>query len=291
MDGIMLAMKKRGIRFFSKIKFNNTDVKRYYGKVEFLPFVRSRRDANDNILLMAHGGKHAILTTTINPSAAYDIYISSDETTAFRNDFVFAISCLTALEFGKKCVQNGAIAYLGYQVEIGSLFNSYSTSVTNLPKRVSNAIDIMIKRIFVQSLSKAYEEFLCHPISVNTLRERFSYLLERGIVEILSLTTDQIFEKFGIKIQEHHYKKYMITIVLRALSELKEISSRLVCIGEENYISPTFINHYYSSGFSKEQLLSIIETNQYYVKMNIQHQEMIRECILKGVGICQATIS
>lgn len=278
----MLVMKKRGIRFFSKIKFNNTQIKRYYGKKGFIPYVASRREKNDNILLMAHGWKDSILTTTTDPSRPYDIYISSEETSIFQNDFVFAISCLTALEFGGECVKNGAIAYLGYQVEIGRLFNCYTTSITNMPKRISNAVDIIMKRIFIQSLAKAYEEFLCHPRSVKVLRERFSYLLERSVVDLTLLTNEQIYEMYGVKILERHYQKYMVAIMLRTLSELKETTMRLVCIGESNYISPTFIRHYYLTGYSKEEMLSKLYDNESYRMLNDEYKKKLNESITEG---------
>ena len=154
----------------------------------------------------------------------YKIYISKTETHVFQNDFVFAVSCLTAHEFGQKCIDNGAISYLGYQVELGPLFSSYSTSITNLPKRVSTALDTIIKHIFVQSLSVAFQEFLCNPISVSTLKELFSYLIERRISELLTLNAEQIYSKYNIKICERDYNNYVVALVLRVLSHLNEIS-------------------------------------------------------------------
>ena len=199
----------------------------------------------------------------------------------FQNDFVFAISCLTALEFGNKCVKEGAIAYLGYQVEIGNLFNCYTTSITNLPKRISEAVDLIMKRIFVDALSKSYGEFLSRPISVNTLKERFSYLIERNVVELLTMTIDDIYTKYGVKILENHYKKYLVAVVLKVLSELKEASAKLVCIGEENYISPTFVDHYFKAGFSKERQIEEIMSNHYYQSMSSKYQAKIIEKIMK----------
>lgn len=275
-------MKKRGIRFFSKIKFNKTDVKRFYSKGDFLPYMYSRRPNYDNVLLIAHGSPNAILTTTINPNKPYNIYMSETETHVFQNDFVLAVSCLTALEFGQKCVDNGAISYLGYQVEIGPLFSSYSTSITNLPKRVSTALDTIIKHIFVQSLSVAFQEFLCDPISVSTLKERFSYLLERGISELLTLNAEQIYSKYNIKIRERDYNNYVVALVLRALSHLNEISSRLVCLGEENYISPTFVHYYFNNGKTAKEILECITHNEYYKKMSSTYQSIITKRISGG---------
>lgn len=278
----MLAMKKRGIRFFSKIQFNKTDVKRFYSKDDFLPYLSSRRANNDNVLLMAHGSSSAILTTTRNPNKPFNIYISETETHVFQNDFVFAVSCLTANEFGQKCIDNGAISYLGYQVEIGPLFSSDSTPITNLPKRVSTALDTIIKHIFVQSLSVAFQEFLCNPISVSTLRERFSYLIERGISELLILNAEQIYDKYNIKICERDYNNYVVALVLRVLSLLNEISLRLVCLGEENYISPTFVDYYFNNGKTLEEILECITNNEYYKKMNSTYQNIITKRISGG---------
>ena len=181
MDAILLCMKKRGIRFFNKIVFPSTNVLRFHAKDNFLSLLRTRHSEYDNVLLIAHGADHAILTTTTDPSRPYTTYITNKDADAFKNDFVFAVSCLTANEFGRCCVENGSIAYLGYQVELGCLFSSDPGPKSKVPGSVVESVNTLIKHIFVEELSKTYEDFLKYPISVCVLKERFAFALEKRL--------------------------------------------------------------------------------------------------------------
>lgn len=280
MDAVLLCMKKRGIRFFRKIQFPNTDVIRFHKKDNFLGLLRSRKDAYDNVLVMAHGGTSSILTTTHDISHPFEIYISLSETKAFSNNFIFAVSCLTANEFGKQCISDGAIAYLGYQVEIGALFASHSLQKSNIPKKVSTAIDTIIKRIFLDELSKSFERFLKEPISVQLLKEIFSFSLEKRISQLTEMTPDRIYEVYGIKINEHDRQKYFLTLVLNELSFLDDVSKRLVCIGDENYISASFLNHINTDGRSAPFSLTDLESNSFFKSMHHEgYKEYLRALV------------
>ena len=243
MDAIMLCMKKRGIRFFSKIKFPNTDVVTFHKKENFLGLLHRRKELSDNVLIMAHGAEHCILTTTNDPSSPFKAYITLDEICAFKNNFVFAVSCSTASIFGYRCVDEGAVAYLGYEVLIAKLFSSYPGERSCIPKRISTAVDVIVKHIFIEALSHAYEKFLTKPVTVQQLKEMFSLLLEKKIAELLDLDTTRLFSEHGIKITNRDRVNYFVKITLQVLSDLNEIDQRLVCIGNSGYISPSHINY------------------------------------------------
>lgn len=267
MDAILLCMKKSGIRFFKNIKFPNTKVTRFHAKKNFMGLLRARTRNFDNVLLMAHGSTNGILTTTLDPSHRYTTYISMEEASVFKNDFVFAVSCLTANEFGQRCVNEGAIAYLGYQVEIGCLFSSYSNDYTNVPKRINTAVDTIIKHIFIEELSRAYERFLRKPISVQVLKETFSFLLEKRIAQLLHMNVDQIYEEHNIKITKRDYQKYVVEIILRVLTYLDDIIQRLVCIGDSNYISSSYITYQKLDGVTSEMLSNELKHNRFFIAL------------------------
>ncbi len=264
MDAILLCMKKRGIRFFQKIKFQKTKVTRFHKKDNFLGLLCDREMYFDNVLLMAHGCAKGILNPTRNLSRPYEIYISLNETRNFRNDFVFAISCLTANEFGERCIEEGAIAYLGYQVEIGGLFSSESKEI---PKKIRGAVDIIIKRIFLEELSLSYEKFLTELISVQLLKEYFSFSLEKRISSIANMTPEEIYNEFDIKISDRNYQKYFVATILNTLSYLDEVSNRLICIGDSNYISSSSLISRKRNGLDSATLLNELENNQFFVKL------------------------
>lgn len=271
MDAILLCMKKRGIRFFGNIKFPTVDVLRFHEKNNFLRQLRSRYNEYDNILVMAHGANHAILTTTTDLHKHYAVYIGKEDTVAFKNDFVFAVSCLTANEFGQSCINNGSIAYLGYQCEIGCLFSCKPHAKANVPGAVITAIDTLIKHIFVEELSKAYEDFLMSPISVQVLKERFAFGYERRLAELLDMSAAEIHHRYNIKITERHHSIYMAKIVLDVLSNLNEIMSKLVCVGDENYISSSYLKFRKQAGYTASAILAELESNSYF--LHLKHEK------------------
>ncbi len=270
MDAILLCMKKRGIRFFKNIKFPDSEVIIFHKKDNFLGLLFHRKKEYDNVMVMAHGSSRGILTTTHDPSHQYEIYISLEEACAFKNDFVFAVSCSTANEFGQRCVTEGAIAYLGYQVEIGGLFSSYEKENSNIPKRINTAVDTIIKRIFVEELSRSYEKFLKEPISVQLLKEFFSFSIERRISKLLSMSSEQIYTNYNVKIPPRDYKKYVARIVLDVLSYLDEVSGKLVCLGDNNYISASYFAYRKLEGADSHNLSDELEANPFFCAL--QHE-------------------
>lgn len=270
MDAILLCMKKRGIRFFGRIKFPNTDIVRYYTKGEFLSHVRSRKFEYDNVLFMAHGAEDSIIIPVFRLQK-YIRYITEEEADAFKNDFVFAVSCSTAKQFGRKCVEKGSIAYLGYEVQLGSLFSCTNENNRTFPKHVRKSIDLIVKHIFINALSSAYEEFLRNPISVKVLRERYAFLLEQSIAELSDMTVDELHMRYNVRISDHEFNKYFVYLASMTLSYLDEILPCLVCLGDENYISPTFIKYQMEQGKDRDSLSQELQENTSFQK--IQNQQ------------------
>ena len=113
------------------------------------------------------------------------------------------------------------------------------------------------------------------------------FFLSRRLLNTISqfqttLNIEQIHAKYNIKISERNYNNYIVTLVLRVLTDLNEISSRLVCLGEENYISATFVDYYLKNGKTKAEILKCIKLNEYYQKMSATCRMKIDERISEG---------
>lgn len=207
-------------------------------------------------------------------------FVNCAKSAALENDFVFAVSCLTANEFGKCCVEKGSIAYLGYQVEIGCLFTSDPSPQSNVPDSIITAVNTLVKHIFIAELSKAYEEFLKTPISVRVLKERFAFAFEKRLAELLDMSTEQVYNKYSVKISERHYTAYAVKMILNVLAVLDDILPKLICIGDENYISSSYIRFRKEAGFSSNEISEELEANPYFQKL--AHDEYKR--YLRGIA-------
>lgn len=271
MDAILLCMKKSGILFFRRIKFPTTDVIRFHTKNNFLGLLRARHDRFDNVLIMAHGGKRGIITPSNDRDERYTIYIDENDADVFQNDFVFAVSCLTANQFGGRCVEKGTIAYLGYQVLIDCLFTAHPDSNSRIPASLVTDINTLVKHAFIEELSTAYEEFLKSPISVKILRERFAFGFEKRLSELVDMSAEQIHRQYNIKISDRLFRTFAVQMILDVMSKLNDILPKLVCIGDENYISSSYIEYRKAAGYSKEDIAEELESNPYFKA--IQHAE------------------
>lgn len=271
MDAILLCMKKSGILFFRRTKFPTTNVVRFHTKHNFLGLLGTRYDHFDNVLIMAHGGKRGILTSSHYRDEKYAIYIDENDAEAFKNDFVFAVSCLTANQFGARCVEKGTIAYLGYQVLIGCLFTAHPNSSSKVPASLVTDINTLVKHIFIEELSVAYEEFLKTPISVKVLKERFAFGFEKRLSELIDMSVEQIHQQYNIKISDRLFHIFAVQMILDVMSKLNDILPKLVCLGDENYISSSYIKYRKAAGYSKEEIAEELESNPYFKE--IKHSE------------------
>ena len=276
MDAVLLHTNKRGLRFFRKIHFQNVTVNKCRTKRDLVEKLRRNKECFANVLLVAHGCNNAILLPTPDLNRPFTVYISPNEANLFKNDFVFAISCSTANEFGLRCIEEGAIAYLGYKMNFGHLFCSYSTDCPVIPKRITTYVDIIIKKLFVKGLSQAYEEFLVNPHNVSVLRERFSYLLEKRMAELIHYSSAQIKQEYCISIPEHDFKKYFGEVVMRMISCLNNILPNLVCLGDKNYISHSYISYRKLSGYDNDAIVDELESNASFISlMNDEYKQYL----------------
>ena len=251
MELVQLCMKKRGIRFFAKIpkefenKINCSKYKCYTTKERFLAELARRENEYDMILITAHGAENKIIV----PITQYDSYrqehpersndkyrpyISLEDTRFFKNDFVFAVSCLTAQEFGPEVVKNGVIAYLGYDIIIENLFN---VSDICMSSRVRELYETVVKRIFVRELVQAVTKFLNDMQNVLMLKQLFAFRLEKSLVDFFSMSAEDVYTTYGIGINKDIWNRNRQKLQIQQLNFLGEINRHLIIIGDTKYIS------------------------------------------------------
>lgn len=251
MELIQLCMKKRGIRFFSKIpkefegKICSNKYKCYGKKERFLAELAKRENEYDIILIAAHGAEDKIIVPITeldswrleNPEKSndrYRPYIGIEDTFFFKNDFVFAVSCLTAQEFGPAIVKNGVIAYLGYDIMISHLFDVSNIQISS---RIRELYEIVIKKIFVKELVLCITRFLNDMQSVLLLKQLFALRLEKSLVNFFSMNADEVYATYGININKDIWNRNKQKLLIQQLDFLGEINKHLIIIGDPKYIS------------------------------------------------------
>ena len=100
---------------------------------------------------------------------------------------------------------------------------------------------------------------------------RFSFEVEKRLSMILEMTPKEIHERYNIKLNERHHTAYTTNLILKTIEHLDEVLPRLVCIGDENYISSTFIRFRKEEGLSGEDILRELEYNQSFI--DLQHEK------------------
>lgn len=251
MELVQLCMKKRGIRFFAKIpkEFENKIVSskyKYYATKEcFLSELARRENEYDMILITAHGAENKIIVPITQydfyrqehperSSDKYRPYISIEDTRFFKNDFVFAVSCLTAKEFGPAVVENGVIAYLGYDVIIENLFNVSNICMSS---RVRELYETVVKRIFVRELVQAISTFLNDMQNVLMLKQLFAFRLEKSLIDFFAMSAEAVYATYGIGINKDIWNRNRQKLQIQQLNFLGEINRHLIIVGDPKYIS------------------------------------------------------
>lgn len=283
MDIIHLCMKKRGIRFLYNVK---KIIPNYLGELEyinlgtkgdFLRLLNQRKTDYDIVLVTAHGANHCILTTTSDLNEPFKSYIDKSETTGFENDFIFAFSCDTANEFGLESIKNGALAYIGYEVKISSIFNVTSDEV---PKRIRKSLNVILKRIIVEELSKSLTKFAKTPMSAETLRQHFAFQVEKRLYELQDMNVQEIFQVYGVKIDKYLYRKYFAQIMINQLKDIDEINRHLVCLGDKNYFYHGFIGEMIKNGKNDSEINQLINKKNMLEKLeNVKYKDYINCCM------------
>jgi len=132
-------------------------------------------------------------------------------------------------------------------------------------------INTLVKHIFIEELSVAYEEFLKTPISVKVLKERFAFGFEKRLSELIDMSVEQIHQQYNIKISDRLFHIFAVQMILDVMSKLNDILPKLVCLGDENYISSSYIKYRKAAGYSKEEIAEELESNPYFKE--IKHSE------------------
>ena len=278
MDLLHLCMKKPGIRFLNKLEFKAPiNYIKVHIKTPFFNILNSRSSNYDVVLITAHGSKDSILTVNSRDlNNQFKRYILLEDTRYFVNDFVFAVSCDTALEFGAKSIENGAIAYLGYSMKIEKLF---SCNPKNVPKRIVYGYNLMFKKIFREVLQDNLNVFLQYPTSVTMFKERLSFSLEQRLTQLLTLDSYEIYQKYGVKITEREKNKYNAHIVMKQVEVINEIDKHFVCLGDANFFyHGTVVGMCKSLG--KDQAKKYITNLQFYNELSNQKYKQYVESLM-----------
>ena len=278
MDLLHLSMKKPGIRFLNKLEFQAPiNYVKVHVKTPFFNILDRRSSNYDVVLITAHGSKDSILTVNSRDlNNQFKRYIFLEDTRYFVNDFIFAVSCDTALEFGEKSIENGALTYLGYSMKIEKMF---SCNHKNIPKRIVHGYNIMFKKIFREALQDNLNIFLRYPTSVAMFKERLSFNIEQKLTQLFTLNPYDIHQKYGVKITEREINKYNAHIVMKQLEVINEIDKHFVCLGDANFFyHGTVVEMCKSHG--KDQTKKYISKLQFYKELSNQKYKQYVESLM-----------
>ena len=245
MEILHFYTEKKGVRFLARSRkllsesLGSEWYLPYWEKPEFLSRLMKNRDEYDVAVITAHGSEDAILMPWPEAErerhrSAYQKIMDIKDTEKFRNDFVCAIACSTALEFGPRAIENGTLAYLGYEIVIQPLFQ---VSDLGISKKVRETCEMVMKKAFVEEFADAFQCFIREFQSVKVFRQNFSFRLEKRLIRFFRMGVDEIFEAYGCRVDEGTWRKNRPMVQLLQLNFLKEVNRHLVCLGDEGYIS------------------------------------------------------
>lgn len=297
--------KERGIRFFRvarrylqelyKDENSISDSKNIYlnfhSSTDFLVELRNRLKYPDIILIMAHGWTDSILKTK---PMGYERDITIDKSRLFANDFVFALSCYTAEEFGNAAINNKAITYIGFNDSIESFFEVNGSEY----KKLSKKFEIVIKKIYMTCFLMEFKNFIMKCYTAKEFYDFLSIRIDTEITKLIKIPFADFNELFGIKISEKHTEKARKLIKLNIIGKIDEINSRMRLLGEENYVPWFFLSSQNEDKLIEvlEKVSSISENNnnyKYFIKALIHDclydEDKYKQSLVDGLAYCQKT--
>lgn len=244
MKVIHLYTPKRGVRFYSKVKgilkssLEKVEYTYFTDKKYFFEELSRELDEYDVVLILAHGAEDSIIVPrpywdALNHDTQYKRYIFMEDTDKLKRDFVFSVACCTAMEFGPKAIENGALSYLGYDIGIERIF---SVQDLKIAKKVRKFYELQIKKIFVEELADAINRFIYEFHSVNMLKQNFLFRLEKRLICFFNMTAQEIREEYNYGIDENIWNKEKPKLRMLQLNFLDELGQHMIICGDPNYI-------------------------------------------------------
>lgn len=281
---------EREIRFFSLIKKNlreelgniksisdNQDIYiPFYEHKQFISKLHLRRKLPDVAIITAHGGHNSILKATRYEN--YEKVIDLSQTTLFQNDFVFALSCSTAKNFGPSSIQNNAFTYIGFDDYIGQVFQIKSDKY----KRLYRNITLMIRNIYMNSFTLEFSKFLKECMTADEFIQSFSYRINFEILKLYKMPIDDMNKKYNVKFLDKDDKVIKQTIKLELISKFDYFSKKMKVLGEENYIPWFFIKDQTS-----EKLHEVLIKSDKIDKKNNRYKIFLQSEIYKALNDTQ----
>ena len=239
------------LQFYKKsngIRFYNSELKRLKKSVHadtyiscsdsrrFLDILNNRLDNYDVVIIVAHGSKNSILAVQPEFKRANGLYIHDigiESVSAFKNDFVLAVACYTAKQFGPRAIDEGALAYLGYDESIEPLYKINIKK--NVSFKVKELYETEIKKVFSEEICSAFVAFVGELQTAEELRANIQFRINKRIRAIFRLTQNELVKKYGWR-QAKKIRKYRPIIEMTQIEVLKKLESQLVLLGDPNYI-------------------------------------------------------
>ena len=229
---------KAGVRFFKRIskslpsKLNATPYQGCKLKKDFM--LRQREMDKDFVLITTHGSPGYLLLPTPRGENAYKPYIAAEDLQGIQNDIVFAFSCETVLNFGKKLIDRGALAYIGYDIQLPQTFTI--TGEWNIPRRLRKSVEMILKKILSENIAICVAKAINDSMTVQELASYFSFCLEKEIISFFDLLPDEVAERYNIVVDRRLWDAYSPILQIKQLEVIQDVNTHLKCLGDPQCI-------------------------------------------------------
>ncbi|HDR7904139.1 TPA: hypothetical protein QCY39_005213, partial [Bacillus cereus] len=201
----------------------------YWNEHEFLKSLNERVNNLDVVLISAHGNSDAILKVQ---RGSFKRAIRLDNASLFKHNFVLANSCYTALEFGPKLLEEGALTYIGFNDSIESvfIFGNFDS------KRYNESLEKIFKNLYNKCMVVSINNFVRKCQTANEFMEYMRLNFQKEIKNVMKMSIDDIKLNFHVSISEEMIEKFKAVIKLEFIGKLDILNDKITLLGEGNYI-------------------------------------------------------
>ncbi|WP_139490247.1 hypothetical protein [Brevibacillus dissolubilis] len=240
----------QGSRMYFKESFNDQGQSIYRALPDandFVGLLNSRISYPDVVLITAHGTDDAILGVRQGKLIKA---MRLHQTRLFKNNFVLAVSCLTAKEFGKKAIEEAAQVYIGFDDYIQSDFKFGSS----LNQKFNDILEKIFKKIYQLSLNRAFSSFIKKSLTARELTMLIELNFKKLVRELQRMDIKNIRTVYSVQLTEKLEDELRAVIKLQFIAKYNTLQKKISLLGDPYYVPWYYINY-----LNKEELQVLLE--------------------------------
>jgi hypothetical protein len=226
---------------------------------DFIQTLNSRLTSPDIVIITSHGSDDSLLSLRRGRMIRV---MRKSQTRFFKHNFIVAIACQTANEFGPEAIRESAQTYVGFNDFIQCDFEFDSSKNGKL----NSILEVIFKKVYQDSFNHSLEKFIKQCWTSNEFVQNWEIDFKRKVRQTGKMNLEEIRTEYSVPVTEKYEEQIKTLIKLEFISKYNTLNEKLVLLGDPNYIPWYYI--YNLDEMELKRILgkveNILDENNYY---------------------------